>query len=37
MREKLVKAGSHIAKRYDWESVAKRQIEVIQRLLKGIK
>ena len=37
MREKLAKAGSHIAKRYDWESVAKRQIEVIQRLLKGIK
>jgi glycosyltransferase involved in cell wall biosynthesis len=31
MREKLAKAGSHIAKKYDWYNVAKQQIKAIKK------
>jgi hypothetical protein len=34
MREELAKAGSHIAKRYDWETVAKQQIKATKKLLR---
>jgi len=33
MREKLAKVGSHIAKKYDWENVAKQQMGVLDKLL----
>jgi glycosyltransferase involved in cell wall biosynthesis len=33
MREKLAKAGSHIAKKYDWYNVAKQQIKAIKRIV----
>jgi glycosyltransferase involved in cell wall biosynthesis len=33
MREKLAKAGSHIAKKYDWHNVAKQQIKAIKKCL----
>ena len=33
MRGKLAKAGSQIAKKYDWHSVAEQQIKAIKKLL----
>jgi len=36
MCEKLAKAGNHIAKKYDWENVAKQQIKAINKMLEQV-